>query len=132
MMSPWDSFLFDANSGKLLKRLEVRTPSIRKMAVSPDSRFLACVYEEPRKDGKSVRFLKTLELSTGRKGQEFMLGDDEWQGWSLAGQLLTVARRADGIVICEPATGRKRRIQGASLGIDGSLLNPPYQASGSR
>lgn len=115
-------FLFDAGSGKRIKRLGEFTFTYRPenaVVFSPDGKRLAARGHVVVSDGKGSRYksvVRVWELAGDEKAQEYDAEHLIWIGWSAEGEPLTVCLEKDGVRLRQLRSGQSRHFECANLG----------------
>ena len=108
-------FLFDAASGKRLKRLDWNFNRSREISpvFSPDSKRLAVrtqvIVGDPKGKRRAKDVVRIWDLASDRRPQEFDAAELIWLGWSSNNELLAICLETGGLRLHELAAGRSRR-----------------------
>ena len=110
-------FLFDADSGKRMKRLAYepfnRRSGDNKIAFSPDGKRLAAWLPTGKPAGlsKPKDAVRVLELANDQKPQEYDAENPIWLGWSIDNAPLAVCLEKGVVTLRELASGKLRRFK---------------------
>jgi WD40 repeat protein len=112
--TPAGLFLFDAGSGKRIKRLP--EPNSRRdwehlIAFSPDSKRLAGWGRATAPENRFRDVVRVWELAGERDPREYDAENATWVGWSAEGEPLAVYLERGAVRLNELAAGRSRRFE---------------------
>jgi WD40 repeat protein len=129
-------FLFDAASGKRLRRLDWNFNRSREISpvFSPDSQRLAVraqvIVGDPKGKRRTKDVVRIWDLASDRRPQEFDAAQVVWLGWSGNNEPLAVCLETEGLRLHELGTGRSRRFACQNLPKSSFYLDCAYTPAG--